>query len=237
VNLDAVGRLEKKVVASDGSRLRAQLAAVARTYRVFLGNDRELQRYLAAHRELEAALRLWDTRNRDSFERFLDEVDRLLHNYLASVAALRDHTRRLWQKYPPADEALRSAYTARVTTTFAASPGCAFIQDLRNFSLHRRLALARGRLSFSPQAGLDAAVILVRQDLESWDGWKAPAREYLNAAPDEIDLAEVVSSYSSAVVEFNDWFGQAFVGGHLAAFDDLAHLEGELAAAYQSAVS
>ena len=75
--------VEKKVVASDGWRLRAQLAAVARTSRVFLGNDRELQRYLAAHREPEAALRLWDTRNRDLFERFLDEVDRL-HRSAAS---------------------------------------------------------------------------------------------------------------------------------------------------------
>jgi hypothetical protein len=73
-----------------GPRTRADLAGLARSYRLFLGNDRELLAFLTAHEEPPAVLELFALRNRAAFESFLDEVDRLLHNYLASALSLRD---------------------------------------------------------------------------------------------------------------------------------------------------
>ena len=67
-----------------------------------------------------------------------------------------------------------------------------------------------------------------RDDLLKWRNWSPGAREFLASAPDQIDIAELVERYTQSVVEFNDWFGTAFVGAHLAAFDEQARLEERL---------
>lgn len=129
---ERVEKLNETISRSRGWRLRRELSGVARGYRVFLGNDRELRQFLDAHAQPDAALALWDDSNREGFERFLDEVDRLLHNYLASAASLRDHTRRLWQKYPPADAALAQEYERRAAAAFASPfPAVAFWRKRR----------------------------------------------------------------------------------------------------------
>jgi hypothetical protein len=233
--MERIRELEGTISASTGWKIRRELAGLARTYRLFLGNDRELQQYLVASRETQRVLELWDVRNRNGFERFLDEIDRLLHNYVAAAATLRDHTRRVWEKHLTADAALVAEYERRVAETFATAPVSQFVQALRNYTLHHRLAVARGRLSMT--AGkFDSAVVLGRSELLKWDGWPKPARAYLEAAARDIRIGGIVTEYTKAVTTFNDWFGHSFVGAHLPAFDDLARLEQELAAAYEATV-
>ena len=110
---------------------------------MFVGNARQFEAFLAHYdTDVKARLELWDMRNRKGFEAFLDEVDRLFHNFLAAATSLRDHTRRLWQKYPPPDPALAAEYQKRVKQTFADSPLANFVQRLRNYSMHQKLPVA-----------------------------------------------------------------------------------------------
>jgi hypothetical protein len=78
----------------------------------------------------------------------------------------------------------------------------------------------------------DSIVFLERKELLACDGWSPPARQTLETAPEDVNLAEVVDQYPDAVVEFNTWFGEAFVGGHLEAFDDVRDLKQQLAVLY-----
>jgi hypothetical protein len=224
--------LRRAIRESPGWEIRRELRAVARSYRVFLGNDRELLGYLAAHEELPRALELWNADNRDGFERFLDEVDRLLHNYLASVATLRDHTRRLWKKYPPDSADPQGVYDEQRRAAFDA-PVCAFVQNLRNAAAHHRLPVAYGHLSAKVGISFEAYVVVAKASLLEWDGWSASAGEYLTQAPDEIRLADPIGAYTRAVAGFNKWFGRAFAGAHLEALEDVARHERELAAFYR----
>jgi hypothetical protein len=232
MNHDRIEELEARISACPGWRLGRELSGLARSYKVFLGNDAELRDYLRRHSELPTVLELWSVQNREGFERFLDEVDRLLHNYVAGAGTLRDHTRRVWQKHAPVIEATREEYERRIALTFADSSAAQLVKGLRNYTFHRRLPVARGRLSWVKDESFDSIVFLERKELLAWDGWSPPARQTLETAPEDVNLAEVVDQYSDAVVEFNTWFGEAFVGGHLEAFDELRDLKQQLAVLY-----
>jgi len=234
--VESIGELRAQLRQTEGWRLRAALSNLGRTYRVFIGNHRELREYLEAHRSGPAAAELWRDDRRDEFERFLDEVDRMLHNFVAASATFVDHTRRLWKKHPPASAELDAEYQRRIAETFASSPLAAFVKGLRNFTLHRSLPIARGQLSWSQGMSEPVSrIYLERDDLLKGD-WSSRARAYLDSASAEIDLAKVVDEYARLVYEFMDWFGKAWVGSHLAAFDDLKLREQELAAEIRARV-
>lgn len=209
------------IFESPGAPLRKELAAVARSYRLFHGNAAELERFLAQYDDPVARHELWVERNRDCFDAFLDEVDRLFHNFLAAAATLRDHTRNLWDKYPPPDPALTAQYEKRVKEAFADSPLVQFVQRLRNYTSHTKLPLALGRFSWTPEAGEKSTTILPKASLLEWDGWTTTARRFIESHAGDLDLRQILWDYVKCVDEFNQWFGHAFVGGHLPAFDDL----------------
>jgi len=222
--------LEAEMTASPDRKLVIEFKLVAKTFKVFVGNDRQLQRYLAEHSEPATALKLWNLDNRAGFYDFLDEVGRLFHNYLAGVGSLRDHTRALWGRHLPDDP----AYDEQASETFAESGSCVFVQKLRNYTLHNQLPVAHGHLSGTPGEEFKSAVRLSRPDLLRWSGWPVIAREYLASLPeDTFELTGVVADYSQTVAEFNEWFGAAFVERTQDAFDRLRELE----SAYRAALT
>jgi len=133
-----ISELQGEMLASPDRKLVIEYKLVAKTYGVFKGNARELQGYLDRHSDPAVALPIWDLKHRERLHDFLDEVGRLLHNYLAAVGSLRDHTRILWDTYLAEDP----AYTEKVQATFAESGCCVFVQDLRNYTLHNQLPVA-----------------------------------------------------------------------------------------------
>lgn len=222
-----IKELQTVLAASDERSLVVEFMAAAQTYRVFLGNERELREYLEHHSDPAVAIPLWDVNNRSAFNAFLDEVTRLLHNYLAAVGSLRDHTRRLWKAHLPADE-----YNEQVRVSFAESPICTFVQDLRDYALHRQLPFAQGRMTFS-QGEQTWAVAIRREELLKSSRWRAQAKDYLaNLDDDWIDLLEVVAAYTDTVTHFNDWFGETFVERRADDFMRVREMEADIAEAF-----
>jgi hypothetical protein len=88
-----VQALKAKIAASPGTKLQSELSAVARMYRLFATNEKELRAHFERHSSTQAVLELWDIQRSERLDAFLDETDRLLHNYLAAAASLADHTR------------------------------------------------------------------------------------------------------------------------------------------------
>lgn len=210
----ALHEARARIADCTGAKIHAELENVERTHRLVLGNCREVLVYLAKSEEPDTMLALWDVGNREVLERFLDEYDRLLHNYVASVTSLRDHTRRLWDKYPPADAGLNTLYREAVDAAFAKNGLARFVQGLRNYSTHRTLPVARGQLTYSPEEGEKSAVVLDRDQLLEWNGWTVEAKEFLAAKPKSFEARPVVIEYTELVARFHRWFIQVFVSGH-----------------------
>jgi hypothetical protein len=221
-----------------GWSVRAEIHALDRSVRVFTGNANELSQFLGKYQEPANAVQLWALDNRDGFERFLDEVDRLLHNFLSAAATIRDHDRRVRRRLLPDDLAddLGAQYQQRVDRDFACSPVAQFVQQLRHFALHRRLPIARGQLSGVPGVSFETRIILHPSDLLKWGKWSLAAKRYIESAGDDIPIEEAVTEYEAAVVAFHEWFREALRARHLEDLRALEQAEARVEEAWRRAV-
>jgi hypothetical protein len=217
------------VKASRGALLLSEIRGVARTHRVFSGNERELLELLRQYQRTGNTLHLWDRDDPERFDEFLNEVDRLLHNFLSAAATLRDHTRNLWQEYPSGDTYFASEYVRRRDEAFKNSTSAQFVQNLRNYLVHRRLPFIEGTITIQLPLELTTARMFLRRDeLLAWRRWSPKARAYLRAAEEQIDLESVIAEYATAVHSFTKWFAEAWRAAHSVVLDELVTLQREV---------
>lgn len=142
----------------------------------------------------------------------MDEIIRLLHNFVAAALSLVDHTRVLYrQLYEPRGELLE--YQGKVTAAFLEDPDIQFVIKLRQMAQHYRLPSLENHTEVSDvQNGIaGTARIQLRlkaEDLRQFDGWNAPAEVFLAAAGSHIDLRSVITTYFGKVSAFYEWFDQ-----------------------------
>jgi hypothetical protein len=82
---DELDRLEAEHRASEGNRVLARISAFQNSYRVFIGNHRELKRFLAYIAEPTVAAPLWEETHRERIDHARWKALRLFHNYVASA--------------------------------------------------------------------------------------------------------------------------------------------------------
>jgi hypothetical protein len=139
----------------------------------------------------------------------LYDVIRLLHNYVVAIKSLVEHTRRTNDKISEEGKAVVS-YQQRVDETFKHDPMSRFLQDLRNYYLHYEPAEIGMTISGSGEAlSYFQALTLSVKELRRWDGWSAPALQYLDSVGDNVDVVTAVEQYSEKVKSFCLWFVEA----------------------------
>lgn len=160
------------------------------------------------------------------------EAGRLLINYLAALAGLRDAQRvvhhRLWpepqEEEPSACETCgrrdprRTKWESTVwdpkREELLGDGRIVFLAKLRDYSLHYTIPLMNVATSFESIAGKDAmakknAVGISRTDLLNWDGWNKRSRAFIEDHDgDIIELMPLVAFFSQRVREFIHWFFQ-----------------------------
>jgi hypothetical protein len=198
---------------------------------VFLGNCDQLLGFMSSHLDDPLTeMRLWAVQNREGFNRFLDEVERLYHNVAAAALSLRDHSYRVrnhWLQPVPSDT-LREEHDERVRQV------CRRVEDGPTSprpAEHRpapEAATAPGHAEWRQGEAFTSKVHLDRDDLLEWDGWSPEARAFLESEEDVV-LDELVSEYRAAVVGFHTWFGAAVRGRNAEALADLEKGRRELA--------
>ena len=185
----------------------AEIRQFTLSIQIFQQNAGELVGLLRNVKTGPAAMRLWALENRPVLDQLLREVARLLHNFVAASFSLVDHARRFHSRNYK-DDGRFADYEGQVKARFAEDPLCQFVQDLRNFFIHRKVPNVLSTMSLKQGQEVDNTLFLEKADLGSFD-WKPLARQYLDAAPDRIDLLLVASSYATKVTDFYKWvFGR-----------------------------
>src|SRR4051812_28140216 len=139
---------------TDGARLHSDLQALGRSVRLFTVNCDELLGFLRTTDDPDdqlKAIQLWALDNREGFDRFLDEVDRLLHNAAAAAMSLREHSYRVrdkWLQRGYADR-LREKHDQRVHEVFAKSETAQLVHGLRIIIQHRKLPRLLGHAGWT----------------------------------------------------------------------------------------
>ena len=131
-------------------------------------------------------------------------VMRFLHNYLASSKTLIDHCRlivkSLCEKMP-----FYTEYGGRTNKCFVGNPLSHFVQDLRNFTLHRSIPLRGPTVARDFDGTISGYYKLDRETLSEWTKWTGPSKQYLAGVEVELRLHEIVSAYDALVSKFYCW--------------------------------
>jgi len=144
----------------------------------------------------------WNLRHRK--ELYLDELLRLLHNFVASCGSLIAHhrkivknTERKYRKIPN--------YEAELKNHFAGDLLSQFIKDFRNFLMHNGLPSVTMRSELS-ENGVSGSVFLKTEDLLRWREWKSDAKHFIRSQEPELNLREVTRGYFKKISSFYKWF-------------------------------
>jgi len=166
--------LFKRLHASKGMQYLNRRKIRAFTLNVFQGNLDELRKTCDLIEDPESGLRLiqasMDTGNNAAHM----EVLRRLHNFLAAAKSLVDHTRLFIDEHY-ARTPIQEAYAQKVESDLSQDPLVKFVQDLRNYMLHRDLpassmSISVSRIENSIAQDLTTAATIDKQAIFTWSG-------------------------------------------------------------------
>lgn len=137
------------------------------------------------------------------------EFTRLLHNFLASAKMLVDVTRR-WVRQHFNDSEFLGKYEKEVSDRFANNVQAQFLEDLRDFTLHRTLPLSNPELRFQQiddhTQKSSLGIVLLKNYLLEWDKWSELARMQIDMSFDgELDIMLICNQYYENVTKFHQW--------------------------------
>lgn len=153
------------------------------------------------------------------------ETIRLFHNYLASVATLKDMQRAthkvVWpERLPPEERSdpkdQRTVWEAAVygdkTKEVFGDDDLQFLFDLRNCTLHRTVPLMVIGTTWKhhpPEPVMQRnSVMLKRSELAKFNRWNGPAKRFLKTQDGDVDFLPLVEKHSQRAREFFGWFWQ-----------------------------
>lgn len=161
------------------------------------------------------------------------EVARRVHNFVAASLMLVEHT-RIFMREQYADTPFLDRYQAKVNGEFADNPLVRFVQDLRNFMLHKGLPDSEMFLDFQPNSALPGSGTLTTgirirsAHLSIWSGWSDQARAFIGGSGEFLEIRSFVEAYTDKIQLFHDWLQDELDRFHQADLDKLRTLQGSL---------
>lgn len=201
-------RRKAHIEALPGTRLKQDLDALNRCSYIIGENGKELAahvgRFLTSQQHVN-----------NLPDQYVNELVRLLHNYLASVTSLIDAQRVVMRhRWPSEKKGVYSEfetkdYDERRRSTFETGES-EFMVKLRNYCTHYSVPLPSLGTAVSWQDGGPVLQVntlqLDRELLLRWDGWGGPGRAYLERQAVHFDLAPIIERYMKSVRKFYEWF-------------------------------
>jgi len=149
--------------------------------------------------------RLWAAENEPTRREYHAELVRLLHNYLASIKTLVDHTRQVIRE-DYRGHAIAAEFKARLETDIANSALVGFVHDLRNFALHVGLPPTVLRLTISNSSATPESRLILRlSPLKRWNGWSKRGRAHLHSFAADPVVYDVLKEYDAVIRAFHEW--------------------------------
>lgn len=194
---------------------------------IFAGNHRELKHQLDVVHDAEKSAKLFDMNNREQCRFVQNEIVRYFHNYVAAALTLVEHT-RVVMRDDAVKESYRQVYQTRIDATFTNDSLSGFVQELRNYFLHRGLPSTGVQMNICVKTNkVDTTVFLDTEKMRDWDGWRSRGKAYLATQKGKLALMDVVDTYTAKVRGFHEWFEQWFMDTHKAELTVLKTLQDE----------
>ena len=209
-----IGELLERRNFCKGAEVDRQLRRLSTSVYVYMENKNELEHMLKALSHPDS-LELRAVKNRDKHHKVLRDVVRRLHNVVAAVKTLVDHSRRIVNDLSVSDTFMEQ-YSLKVSESFGI-PEHTFVQKLRNYVLHYNLPpivdTVHWKVGDIPGQGtIEMGITLDGATLLKWDKWNRQERALIASWKDgKAPLIEIVESYSQTVESFYRWLFDALV--------------------------
>lgn len=135
-----------------------------------------------------------------------DDVERLLHNTVASMVSRVDLTRGLVRSWSFDRGWIEDEYQRRVNE-LVAHDVVPFFHELRNYILHHRLVTPTSTIQVQAVPGL--FVVLSTSELLD-HGWNARQRAWIAGHGEHLILAPALREYMGLINAFDAWLGAEF---------------------------
>lgn len=205
---DQYHELNKAIDSSFGYKIECHLREIWVSHRVYQLNFVEFANALLEGSDFRLALSKFhqdrkDTKDDSAFVKIVQ----LLHNYVAGVKSLVDHTRIIVSRLIQAEH--MKVYNDRLKSDFIDDPASRFLHDLRNYLLHCGHLPVAAVFNFRDELGGDrqatSLIVLSTKKASEWDGWKQLSREFLSTNGPDIQLLGTIKGYDQKVHQFYEW--------------------------------
>lgn len=193
---DAIAAIEE----TQGGRLWSALRDLEDSVWIFNTSITDLLDEICLFGDRSKNPSFWHQANAIEAEGHTRAVKKNLFHCTSALMALVEHARNFQRKTPIA------GYSDRLKETFS-SPGLHdFLQCLRNYNTHWRVAEANWVIQTAAKSKTrQARFRITKSELLKWDGWTSSARQYIDCGSEEIDVYELFSEYRKHVQSFYAW--------------------------------
>lgn len=215
-----------EVMESEAHQIYLRLELLGSNYYVFRRNFLELRRLLISAQSEASHDKLWAFGKQDQMFTIINELTRLLYNFLASAKTLVDYTRRIIKESYSGSEFFRE-YIREKNRRFVNNPAAKFIVDLRHYSQHGQLPFTSADYHYSVDLASNEpqetrTFVLDKSVLLKWSRWTSTSKLYLNQSKDDPVVLEVIDEYYKNVWGFHRWLREQLFELHA---DELAWLD------------
>lgn len=225
--------LYERIRASPGMKFLNKLHARSFSLNIFQMNALELTEATRKVRDPDLGTSLILEANREAAQQAHRELNRHIHNFVASAKSLVDHT-RVFLKASYTESEVFETIQSKINRTFSESPVTAFVHDLRNYMMHKGLPNSqiffhwRQDPSTNADAQLTSGVRFNTDSLAGWSSWTAPAKRYMEQCGEHIDIHRFTDEYVFAVTRFHAWLENTLREHHSADLQELEDLKIQL---------
>ena len=211
-----------KYYESDGVKIVNNLLPIKTYHFIMARNFHELIKNLDYHNSIEGMMHLWEWKNRPILKEFMNEIIRLLHNYLSSAVGMIDITRNVLKKHYSKTPLLQEI-SSYIKSNIANDELLNFVKDLRHYIVHYKIPSPTASLSMEDISSND--VYFEKSTLLKWNGWSASGKAYLRKAPDEISIHSLITDYHKSISTFHEVLNKTVSAYHEIEFKEMHDLE------------
>ena len=203
------------------------------SYNIFSGNFMELRKVLAIVENPNMFNKIMCDKNREKMGNPVHmELNRHFHNFLAAAKTLIEHTRVFLRQHYSGTQ-LKTEFDSKIKHEFADDPLSRFIQDLRNYMLHKGLVGNSLSMSITKIEGTgnfkaESTAILKKCDLVKWEKWSKQGKKYIATQEETIKISTFCNLYGEKVINLYSWFYKELYSHHSQDYSDLVKAHNEL---------
>ena len=204
------------------------------SHNIFTMNLHEIQEGLKIIENPDIGIKLFSVDNRAAGDQAFREVNRLFHNFLASAKTLIDHTRIFMNKHYSGTPA-HKGYKQKIKNEYENNELCRFIQDLRNYILHRGLPHTEMTLSADSEGPIESTINLDVKKMQSWSKWTSQSKSFLSKSEKKIKMSTLVNEYADKIGCLHEWLNNKLRKHHKKDIKELESMQRKYSNTYEKA--